>query len=68
MENFFHIVFYKICILKSFKLIATFQLSAASLNLRQSQNGVLGNGLTRQSLVSIILRRKGFKKVVEKGK
>ena len=29
-------------------LIATFQLSSAvSLNLGQSQNGVLGNGLTR---------------------
>ena len=46
MSNFtyFQNVFYAICILISLK--ATFQLSsAASLNLGQFQNGVLGNGL-----------------------
>ena len=46
--NFFHNVFYAICILKSFD--ATFQLSSASLNLGLSQNGVLGNGLNRVAM------------------
>ena len=44
--TFFH-VFYEICILKSFNTI--FQLlSAASLNLGQPQNGVLGKGINHK--------------------
>ena len=42
--HLFHNVFYEIFILKSF--YSTFQLlSTGSVNLEQSQNGVLGNGL-----------------------
>ena len=48
--TFFHNVFCTICILKSYN--SQFQLSsAASLNVVRSQNGVLGNGLSRQNCV-----------------
>ena len=51
--NFFHNVFYAICIKNP--LIATFQLSsAASLNLGLSQNGVLGNGLTNKKHLDLL--------------
>ena len=42
-------------------LIATFQLSsAASLNLGQSQNSVLGNGLTLLTLSLLLMTREAF--------
>ena len=51
--TFSHNVFYAICILKSFNS-HILMLSAASLNLRRSQNGVLGNGLNISAYYAVL--------------
>ena len=57
--TFFHDVFYTICILKSFDSHISVVISA-SLNLGQSQNGVLGNGLNSSTYLSLFVTETGY--------